>query len=76
MNRNMMIALGIAAAAAFGYWAYQRKQSSDAEQPQDQTAATVAQSYYTAPPNYGIQPNQPSQVFLNQTQAMPLPYNT
>ena len=77
MNRNMLIAIGIAAAAAFGFWAYKNKQNSTAtQQPQDQTPATAAQQYYTAPPSVGIQPNNPSQVFLNQTQVMPLPYNT
>lgn len=76
MNRREMIVAAVVLAAAFGVWFYRNKKSQSNEQPQDQTPATAAEQYYTAPPSVGVQQNQPGQMFVQQRQVMPLPYNT
>lgn len=80
MDRRVTIALGVLVAAAFGYWFFQKRKkggfSGGIPPEPDQGPAEAAQANYTAPPNIGIQPNQPGQTFLNNAQVMPLPYHT
>ena len=78
MDRRVTIAIGILVAAAFGYWFFQKKKSNSGSTPPepDQGPAQAAQANYTVPPNVGMQMNQPGQTFVNNAQAMPLPYNT
>ena len=79
MDRRAIYAVLILVAAGAGYWYYNKNKTASkaAEQPQDQTAATAAQQYYTQPPNIGVQGMTGGNVtYTNNGQAMPLPYNT
>jgi hypothetical protein len=78
MDRRVLIAIGILAGAAFGYYMFNQRKASGSNSPPapDQGPAEAAMANYTAPPSYGIQANQPGQTFVNNSQAMPYPYNT
>lgn len=79
MDRRALIALGILAGAAFGYYLFRQRKGSGSgtpPEPTDQGPAQAAQANYTVPPNIGAQMNQPNQVFTTNTQTMPYPYNT
>lgn len=91
MDKRTMIALGIIASAAFGwYWFKVRGQSTtsngtttNANAAQDQSLAMAEQANYTTPPSSGIQSTvgdiyttQNGVTTVQSRQTMPLPYNT
>jgi hypothetical protein len=77
MNQRTMYALLILAAAGAGYWYYKNRQTSNASQTamQDQGPAQAAQQNYTVPPDIGVQQQAGGQVYLNNGQTQPMPYN-
>lgn len=76
-QRTRYVVLGLIG-AAFGYLYYRnRKDKSDAEAAvQDQGPADVAQNYYASPPLFAATAGNTGNLYVNQQQAMPLPYNT
>lgn len=77
MDKRTLYGLGILVAAAFGYYMFRNRQDAKAqEQPQDQGPAEAAQQYYASPPMFSAQPFPNPGTWVNQKQAMPLPYNT
>lgn len=78
MDQRTRIALVVLAAAGFGYLFFKnRKDKADEEAAlQDQGPADVAQNYYTSPPLFAASAGTNGNLYVNQQQAMPLPYNT
>lgn len=76
-ERTRLVLVGLVA-AGFGYLFYRnRKQQAEQDSAlQDQGPADVAQNYYTSPPLFAATAGNTGNLYINQQQAMPLPYNT